>query len=159
MGQMLRVIHNAICSYSNYYRNPLKEKSLINANVAVPDTAPGLSSQSRTLCTGPNRFYDIRRLPPELAMRILGYLNATDLCLAACVWHHLAIDEHLWKRLCKNTWKYTTLYKNKKGLLHDLPWSWRRIYLLLDEATLTFNADAFEVFHFSWQVHIHFQYL
>ena len=43
-------------------------------------------------------FPDLRKLPPEVAVAILGNLNATDLCLAACVWDDLAGDDILWKR-------------------------------------------------------------
>ncbi|CAF5223266.1 unnamed protein product, partial [Rotaria magnacalcarata] len=42
------------------------------------------------------KISDISQLPPELALAILKNLNATDLCLAACVWHTLASDEILW---------------------------------------------------------------
>lgn len=43
-------------------------------------------------------FPDLRKLPPEVAIAILANLNATDLCLAACVWDELGTDEVLWKR-------------------------------------------------------------
>ena len=46
----------------------------------------------------PNDFPDLRELPPEVAIAILAKLNATDLCLAACVWEDLAEDDILWKR-------------------------------------------------------------
>jgi len=42
------------------------------------------------------KISDISQLPPELALEILKNLNATDLCLAACVWQTLANDEILW---------------------------------------------------------------
>jgi len=42
------------------------------------------------------KISDISQLPPELALEILKNLNATDLCLAACVWQTLANDEMLW---------------------------------------------------------------
>ena len=42
------------------------------------------------------KISDISQLPPELAFQILKNLNATDLCLAACVWQTLANDEILW---------------------------------------------------------------
>ena len=45
-------------------------------------------------------FPDLRKLPPEVAIAILANLNATDLCLAACVWSELGTDEVLWKRYC-----------------------------------------------------------
>ena len=42
------------------------------------------------------KISDISQLPPELALQILKNLNATDLCLASCVWQTLANDEILW---------------------------------------------------------------
>lgn len=85
-----------------------------------------------------SRFPDLGNLPPELAISILSHLNATDLCLAACVWSSLANDEILWQGLCRNTWGYVTAYNSKDARL-----TWKQLYLFLDEGTLTFNADAF----------------
>jgi len=45
-------------------------------------------------------FPDLVTLPPELAVQVLSYLDATDLCLASCVnqdWSNLANVELLWK--------------------------------------------------------------
>lgn len=45
-------------------------------------------------------FPDLATLPPELAVQVLSYLDATDLCLASCVnegWSSLANVELLWK--------------------------------------------------------------
>ena len=42
-------------------------------------------------------FIDLEMLPPELGITILSYLNATDLCLAGCVWQGLGNDEYLWQ--------------------------------------------------------------
>jgi F-box protein 8 len=45
-------------------------------------------------------FPDLVTLPPELAVQVLSHLDATDLCLAACVnegWCSLANVELLWK--------------------------------------------------------------
>lgn len=42
------------------------------------------------------KFQDLQNLPPELGLAVLSHLNATDLCLAACVWDNLANDELLW---------------------------------------------------------------
>ena len=44
-----------------------------------------------------HRFIDLEMLPPELSITILSYLNATDLCLAGCVWQDLGHDEYLWQ--------------------------------------------------------------
>ncbi len=63
----------------------------------------GQVSSRRTSCRKNNQhilssFPDLRNLPPEIAVSILANLNATDLCLAACVWDDLAGDETLWKK-------------------------------------------------------------
>lgn len=42
-------------------------------------------------------FPNLATLPPEMAQFVLSYLNATDLCLAACVWHELGNDDLLWQ--------------------------------------------------------------
>lgn len=44
-------------------------------------------------------FIDLEMLPPELSITILSYLNATELCLASCVWQDLGSDEYLWQGL------------------------------------------------------------
>ena len=44
----------------------------------------------------PSTFPDLQDLPPELSINVLSHLNATDLCLAGCVWQNLAKDEILW---------------------------------------------------------------
>jgi F-box protein 8 len=89
-------------------------------------------------------FPDLQTIPPELSLQILKYLNATDLCLAACVWSSLANDDLLWQGLCKNTWGYATIY-NQKQIKRNTDMtemkSYRFIFMHLDEATLTFNAD------------------
>ncbi|XP_014678467.1 PREDICTED: F-box only protein 8-like isoform X2 [Priapulus caudatus] len=82
-------------------------------------------------------FPDLKELPPELALGILSHLGATDLCLASCVWNELADDEVLWESMCRNTWQYVSIYWDKTTML-----TWKQIYLLLDEGSLTFNADA-----------------
>ena len=43
-------------------------------------------------------FKDLTQFPPEVAVQILSNLNATDLCLASCVWKDLAENELLWKK-------------------------------------------------------------
>ncbi|KAM9362506.1 F-box only protein 8 [Symphorus nematophorus] len=85
-------------------------------------------------------FIDLEMLPPELGITILSYLNATDLCLAGCVWQDLGNDEYLWQGLCKSTWGHCSIYNRR------LPagFSYRRLYLQLDEGSLTFNANPQE---------------
>jgi F-box protein 8 len=94
------------------------------------------------------KFPDLSEIPPELSLKILKNLNATDLCLAACVWSSLANDDILWQDLCKSTWGYVSIYKLKSSSsLADgekvsiRKHSYRKIYMHLDEATLTFNVD------------------
>lgn len=82
-------------------------------------------------------FPDLSNFPPEVAVSVLSHLNATDLCLAACVWKHLADNELLWQSLAKSTWGYCSAYKRKyQGKL-----SFRELYMLLDEGTCLFNYD------------------
>ena len=85
------------------------------------------------------QFPDLETIPPELSLQILKYLNATDLCLAACVWSSLANDDVLWQSLCRSTWGYATCYKTSSSGVTVV--SYRKIFMQLDEATLTFNAD------------------
>ncbi|XP_031554945.1 F-box only protein 8-like [Actinia tenebrosa] len=81
-------------------------------------------------------FPDLDNLPPELAVAVLSNLNATDLCLAACVWDHLANNDLLWMSLCRTTWKYVPAYKEMRK--SNLPY--KSLYLLLDDGTCLFNV-------------------
>lgn len=85
-------------------------------------------------------FIDLEMLPPELSITILSYLNATDLCLASCVWQDLGNDEYLWQGLCKSTWGHCSIYNRR--LPHGF--SYRKLYMQLDEGSLTFNANPLE---------------
>ncbi|KAK1886634.1 F-box only protein 8 [Dissostichus eleginoides] len=60
---------------------------------------PDIYHLLRTRIGGKERhgFIDLEMLPPELGITILSYLNATDLCLAGCVWQDLGNDEYLWQ--------------------------------------------------------------
>ncbi|XP_072170791.1 F-box only protein 8-like [Diadema setosum] len=86
------------------------------------------------------KFPDIVSLPPEIALMVLSNLNATDLCLAMTVndfWRELASDEMLWQGLCRATWGCISAYDRC-----NLPnFSWKALYMHLDEASVTFNAD------------------
>lgn len=106
-------------------------------------------------------FPDLDKIPPELSLQILKYLNATDLCLAACVWQSLANDDTLWQGLCKSTWGHASCYENNQSAmmitdvedkdttrtaLNNNPNNindekFRNIFMRLDEATLTFNVE------------------
>lgn len=83
-----------------------------------------------------------------MSLRVLGNLNATDLFLASGVWKDLAADEVLWHSLCTSNWGYASIYNSLPLQMpidssgHPID-SYKRLYLLLDEATVTFNADAF----------------
>lgn len=88
----------------------------------------------------PPRFPDLSELPPELGLAVLSYLNPTDLCLAACVWEHLANDELLWQSLCRSSWGSVSIY-SRINSVHDM--TYKKLFLLLDEASLTFNTDPF----------------
>ncbi|KAG8199875.1 hypothetical protein JTE90_015866 [Oedothorax gibbosus] len=85
-------------------------------------------------------FPDLAALPPEISLCVLSHLNATDLCLAACVWGDLAQDQILWQSLCRSQWGYASIYSKEKL---DRHFSYHHLYLQLDEGTVTFNADAF----------------
>ncbi|CAL8068882.1 unnamed protein product [Calicophoron daubneyi] len=89
-------------------------------------------------------FVDLKMLPTELALNILSNLDATDLCLASCVWYDLGCDDLLWLRLCHQTWPFCSAYKSDC----TTKITYRQLYLRLDEARLTFNADAFEGFEY-----------
>lgn len=82
---------------------------------------------------------DLNDLPPELGYLVLKNLDATDLCLASCVWQNLAEDEVLWHGLCRSQWGHVSAYRKRT---EDPEFSFKKLYLLLDEATLTFNADC-----------------
>jgi len=156
--------------------NEISSSSSSSSAVAVAGRI--LRKHRRDLEICPN----LTDLPPELSLQVLSHLNATDLCLAACVWQQLASDEILWSGLCRSTWQYASIYSamrrrrhnssddvdddedddhgsydhDKDGdvIMRDLgeeeeeeevdvsrTISYRRLFLLLDEASLTFNAD------------------
>ncbi|UXI16592.1 Prion protein-interacting protein [Sarcoptes scabiei] len=93
-----------------------------------------LSSHQKNL----DKLPDLASWPPELSLNVLKNLNATDLCLASCVWNELAKDELLWQSLCYNQWPYTSIYQRIEPKI----FSYHKLYLTLDEATVTFNADC-----------------
>ena len=68
------------------------------------DTGPGVGEQesnTEETNTVTQKFPDLSHLPPEVALQVLKNLNATDLCLASCVWQQLASDNILWQGLCR----------------------------------------------------------
>nr|XP_012416048.1 PREDICTED: F-box only protein 8 isoform X3 [Odobenus rosmarus divergens] len=56
----------------------------------------------------------------------------------------LANDELLWQGLCKSTWGHCSIY-NKNP---PLGFSFRKLYMQLDEGSLTFNANPEEGVHY-----------
>lgn len=98
-----------------------------------------------------NGFPDLSELPPELGLTVLSYLNPTDLCLAACVWDQLANDELLWQSLCRNSWGSVSIYSCMTSLSHM---TYKKLFMVLDEASLTFNTDPFMAIDFLTQRHI-----
>jgi len=100
------------------------------------------SGKSKDLPPNLDRFNDLTQLPPEVAVQILSNLNATDLCLASCVWKDLAENELLWKKLCFSKWGYTSIYGNLKYSHISIKLKkpiFKNLYLSLDEATLIFG--------------------
>ncbi|CAG5118187.1 unnamed protein product [Candidula unifasciata] len=91
-----------------------------------------------------NRFPDLAELPPEIGLEVLSHLDATDLCLAACVWSHLANDELLWQSLCRSCWGSVSIYNIQR---HE-EFSYKQLFMLLDEACLTFNTDPSAGIHY-----------
>jgi F-box protein 8 len=88
-------------------------------------------------------FPDLASLPPELAAQVLSHLDATDLCLASCVnerWWGLANIDPLWKQLCYKKWGTVSAYTSDYPLKN----SYKKLYLVLDNGTLTFAADPHE---------------
>ena len=83
-----------------------------------------------------------RETDPTLISKIKWILAWTilkiftlDLALASCVWHELGSDWSVWMDLCKRTWRGPARLYSRK------PKSWKSLYMLLDEATVQFNAD------------------
>ncbi len=71
-----------------------------NRTTQVPGAGPDISHLLRVRKGKEEQgFIDLEMLPPELSITILSYLNATELCLASCVWQDLGSDEYLWQGL------------------------------------------------------------
>lgn len=67
-----------------------------NSNISDRDRRKGqITTNAQRLL--PESFQDLKEFPPEIALSILSNLNATDLCLASCVWQDLAEDDLLWR--------------------------------------------------------------
>lgn len=51
-------------------------------------------------------FTDLRKLPPELGLKVLSNLDADDLKRVTEIWTELADDNSLWKRYAYNLQAY-----------------------------------------------------
>ena len=85
----------------------------------APSTGSGRRPAPTAAAAGPAMFPDLSELPAELGLEVLKHLNATDLCLAACVWQNLAEDEILWQGCVpRRGWDWY-------GWVVWLGWTWR----------------------------------
>jgi len=109
-------------------RNIFQKIYLYTSASAFSEILQRLKQNSKTSC-------DLGKLPTEVGVKILKCLDATDLALASCVWHELGSDWSVWMDLCKRTWRGPARLYSRK------PKSWKSLYMLLDEATVQFNAD------------------
>ena len=132
------------CIHKNTYCFDLQQKIYLYTSAsAFSEILQRLKQNSKTSC-------DLGKLPTEVGVKILKCLDATgkelaviafckmltlDLSLASCVWHELGSDWSVWMDLCKRTWRGPARLYSRK------PKSWKSLYMLLDEATVQFNAD------------------
>jgi len=135
MGQAL---HRAVPPGLLPVLSPLGEQQQIHHSSQIFEDENQNQEDSSPVEEQAEKFPDLSNLPPELAMNVLKNLNATDLCLASCVWQQLATDNILWQGLCRNQWQYASIYNDTS----KHPLMYRRVYLMLDEGSLTFNSDA-----------------
>lgn len=70
----------------------------LNNNIKTTSSAGNICSGVATQSCSIDNFYDLNQFPPEVGVQILSKLNATDLCLASCVWQELAENETLWRK-------------------------------------------------------------
>ena len=139
-GQFGRFIHK---NTTVPFRPFLQKIYLYTSASAFSEILQRLKQNSKTSC-------DLGKLPTEVGVKILKCLDATgkeltviafckkltlDLSLASCVWHELGSDWSVWMDLCKRTWRGPARLYSRK------PKSWKSLYMLLDEATVQFNAD------------------
>lgn len=138
MGQTLRSISNSFNNSNttgkndNNPHNELDSKKSVDCHLSLFDFFPFNYYEE---------LPDLASWPPELSLNVLKNLNATELCLAACVWNELGRDDLLWQSLCHSEWPYTSVYF-RNGDKRPSDFSYHKLYLTLDEATVTFNADC-----------------
>lgn len=117
----------------------LNTEAQVNENLDQTDNQTEFDFILTPLSSHPNfQFPDLGKIPPELSLKILKNLNATDLCLAACVWTSLANDNVLWQSLCRSNWGNASIYEKCSGSDGQ---GFRDVFMHLDEATLAFNSD------------------
>ena len=73
----------------------------VNSLEIIEEAETGDQVEDEELEVEDQKFPDLGHLPPEIAIQVLKNLNATDLCLASCVWQQLASDNILWQGLCR----------------------------------------------------------
>uniref|UniRef100_A0A5K3EID2 SEC7 domain-containing protein n=1 Tax=Mesocestoides corti TaxID=53468 RepID=A0A5K3EID2_MESCO len=104
-------------------------------------TQVGIKVWNNFLEDSHEKYFDLVDLPTELGLAILSHLNPTDLYLASGVWWNLASNEVLWRGLCRAYWPFCSVYDTWQETPN---FSFRILFLRLDEARLTFNSDSFE---------------
>ncbi|XP_005107962.1 F-box only protein 8 [Aplysia californica] len=142
MGQVIRRLQDIGIRPQDYLGFPLADLGGWDDQPRFP-AAPFGHREEEEDERDPNMssgFPDLSQLPPELGLEVLRHLDATDLCLASCVWSHLANDELLWQSLCRSCWGSVTIYS--RGRPEDF--TYKQLFMALDEASLTFNTDPFQ---------------
>lgn len=137
MGQVIRRLQEVGIRPQDFLGFPLPDYNLDDGGL----NRSGRSNEDGGQSDISSRFPDLSQLPPELGLEILRHLDATDLCLASCVWSHLANDELLWQSLCRSCWGYVTIYNWRR---HPSEFSYKQLFMALDEASLTFNTDPLQ---------------
>lgn len=134
MGQVIRRLQDVGIRPQDYIGLPLAELTgwddrFITNHPDAEDYENGDNEETR--------FPDLSQLPPEIGLEVLKNLDATDLCLASCVWSQLANDQLLWQSLCRSCWGSVSLYSK----VTSQDFSYKQLFMALDEASLTFNTD------------------
>lgn len=97
----------------------------------------------------------LANLPPEVTLKILSNLNATEVCLAGCVistWSDITQDDMLWLQLVKADWKYAAFVQER--ILEQSWESFKKLYLIMDEAQLIFAINPMKGLEYLQDHHI-----
>jgi len=137
MGQVIRRLQDVGIRPQDYLALPIAE--LTGWDDRWPPNPPNAQDyvEQEEESGDSTRFPDLSQLPPEIGLEVLKNLDATDLCLASCVWEQLANDQLLWQSLCRSCWGSVTLYSQATSQ----DFSYKQLFMALDEASLTFNTD------------------